>query len=315
MDLPPLAVAPQHEPFARSVLAGLSTTPKTLEPRWLYDTVGAKLFEAITQLDHYYVTRTELALIESAALDIADELGTGVGLVEPGSGEALKVRPLLAALGTRAARYVPVDIARHQLEAVAAEMAALYPGLHVEPVAADFLRPFALPPIDNAVVFFPGSTIGNMAPQAAVALLRRLLDGAGARRLLVGFDLIKERKVMLEAYDDPAGVTAAFTRNILQRINRELGGTFDLSRFAYRCRFDEASSAIEMALVSQGRQSVSVAGHPVVFADGEAVRTEESRKFTVAGFAELARGAGLEAVRTWTDEREWFALMLLERTA
>ncbi|MCF3935957.1 L-histidine N(alpha)-methyltransferase [Acuticoccus sp. M5D2P5] len=312
MDLPGPDIALQNSPFARDVLTGLGTSPKAIEPRWLYDTVGAKLFEAITTLDHYYVTRTELALIAEAANDIAFTLGEGVTIVEPGSGEALKVRPLLDALGVNAAGYVPIDIAADQLKAVASELGALYPQLAVTPVAADFFNPFTMPHVDNAVVFFPGSTIGNMQPEAARTFLMRLRQSTGASRVLIGFDLVKDRRVLLDAYDDPAGVTAAFAKNLLQRINRELDGTFDLSRFAYSAHYDEVEQRVVMGLRSLERQSVTVAGRSFGFADGEVIHTEDSRKFTVPGFAAFARTAGLEEVETWTDAKDYFALMLLD---
>jgi dimethylhistidine N-methyltransferase len=312
MDLPASLTGSEHEAFARDVLAGLGTNPKRIEPRWLYDAVGAKLFEAVTKLDHYYPARTEMALLEEAAADIADWLGTGVTIVEPGSGEAVKVRPLLAALGDGARGYVPIDIAADQLDAVAAEMAALYPALNVDPVAADFFRPFAMPRVENAVVFFPGSTIGNMTEDGGVDLLKTLRSASGAGRFLVGFDLVKDRKVLEDAYDDPAGVTAAFEKNLLQRINRELGGDFDLRRFGYRARFDETTSAVEMELVALEPQTVSVAGRTFTFEEGETLHTEQSRKYTLDGFAAVARRAGLREVTTWTDEREYFAIMLLE---
>lgn len=313
MDLPPSLVGTRHEAFARSVLATLSAPQKSIEPRWLYDAVGAKLFEAITQLDHYYPTRTEMALLLEAAGEIAEALGEGVTIVEPGSGEALKVRPLLDALGPAAIRYVPIDIAADQLASIAAELGALYPALAVEPVAADFFLPFAMPHLDRAVVFFPGSTVGNMTPSAGQAFLTNIMSSANADRLLVGFDLVKDRRLMLDAYDDPAGVTAAFAKNILQRANRELRATFDLTRFTYRARFDEAKSAIEMSLVSEARQTVAVAGQPFEVRRGEAIHTEDSRKFTKESFADFAAGAGLTPVRCWSDRRDWFAVMLLER--
>lgn len=300
------------EDFLADVLEGLSAPRRYIQPRWLYDAVGAKLFEAITNLDQYYPARTELALLEAAADEIADALGEGVTIVEPGSGEAIKVRPLLAALGDRAKGYIPIDIASDQLASVGAEMAALYPHLAVEPVAADFFRPFEMPRARNTVVFFPGSTIGNMSEEGGRDLLATLREASGADRFLIGFDLVKDRHVLEEAYDDPAGVTAAFEKNVLQRINRELGGDFDLRRFGYEARFDERTSAVEMELVSLEAQTVTVAGRRFVFGEGERLHTESSRKYTVDGFAAFAESAGLESVRTWTDGRDWFAVMLLD---
>ena len=168
-----------------------------------------------------------------------------------------------------------------------------------------------MPHAENAVVFFPGSTIGNMSEAGGQDLLATLREASGADRFLVGFDLVKDRRVLVEAYDDPAGVTAAFEKNVLQRINRELGGDFDLTRFAYEARFDETTSAVEMELVSLAAQTVTVAGRRFAFAEGERLHTETSRKYTVDGFAAFAEGAGLRADRTWTDGRQWFAVMLL----
>ena len=310
--VPPTIATPHEVAFARSVLAGLGSSPKSLEARWLYDAVGAKLFEAITKLDHYYLTRTEASLIEAHAGDIADALGTGVTIVEPGSGEAVKVRPILEALGKRAAGYVPIDIAADQLAEVTRELTALYPGLAVTGIAADFFRPFTMERPDNAVIFFPGSTVGNMEPDAAIAFFRRLMDATGARRFLIGFDLVKDPAVLEAAYDDPAGVTAAFEKNVLQRINRELFGTFDLSKFDYRAEFNRETASVEMRLISREAQTVEVAGNAIRFDRGETIRTEESRKYTVERFADFARGADLAPVATWTDDKGYYAVMLLE---
>lgn len=314
MDLPKPVISSEHEPFARSVLAGLSRARKAVEPRWLYDEVGAKLFEAITKLDHYYPARTETALLEDAADDIADALGDNVAIVEPGSGEALKVRPLLGALAGRVRQYVPIDIAEAQLDSVAREMAALYPGLAVTPVAADFFQPFKTPPVDNAVVFFPGSTVGNMPPDEATQFLARLKSATGARRALIGFDLQKPWPILRDAYDDPAGVTSAFMKNVLQRMNRELGATFDLSAFGYRVRWNEEVAAVDMNLVARHAHSVSVAGQTFALGAGEEIHTEYSRKYTPERIAALTAGAGFKPVKTWTDDRAYFAVVLFEET-
>lgn len=314
MDRPETIRGGPHEAFARSALDGLSRKEKAVEPRWLYDDVGAKLFEAITLLDHYYPTRTEMALLADAAPMIADALGEGVAIVEPGSGEALKVRPLLEALGPRALHYVPIDIAALQLEAVAREMAALYPHITVTPVAADFFQAFAMPKLDNAVVFFPGSTIGNMAPAEGAAFLKRQCEASGARRALVGVDLEKPWPLLQVAYDDPAGVTAAFMKNVLQRMNRELGADFVLSDFGYTARWSREKAAVEMVLTAGRAHTVRVAGTPFAFEKGEELHVEDSRKFTPERFAALAAEAGL-AVRThWSDDDGHFGLFLLEET-
>jgi len=312
MDFPPVLKGTEHAEFARSVLSGLSATPKTLHARWLYDGVGAKLFEAITKLDHYYPTRTEMAILEENAGEIADSLGDGVTIVEPGAGEATKVRPLLAALGPRAAGYIPIDIAEEQLRSVANEMAALYPALAVKGIAADFFRPFAMEKPARAVIFFPGSTVGNMSLADGQTLLRSLGQMTGADRFLIGFDLVKDRQTLIDAYDDPAGVTAAFKKNILQRINRELGADFDIAKFSHDVRFNEETQAIEMRLRTDEALTVTVAGRTVTFEAGEAIHTEDSRKYTLESFAAFAKGAGLAPVNAWADQAAQFAVMLLK---
>ncbi len=311
MDYAPVLKGAEHAEFARSVLDGLTATPKTLQGRWLYDGVGAKLFEAITKLDHYYPTRTEMAILEANAGEIADALGDGVTIVEPGAGEAVKVRPLLAALGDRAAGYIPIDIADEQLHAVAGEMAALYPGLKVEGIAANFFAPFDMEKPERAVIFFPGSTVGNMSIEDGQALMRSLRKMTGADRFLIGFDLVKDRKVLLEAYDDPAGITAAFKKNILQRINRELDADFDVTKFTHEARFNEETQTVEMLLRTDEAMTVTVAGREITFEAGEAVGTSDSRKYTLESFADFARGAGLSPVKSWTDPANHFAVMLL----
>ncbi|XWN31840.1 MAG: L-histidine N(alpha)-methyltransferase [Devosia sp.] len=301
--------------FAHSVLDGLKADQKTLEPRWFYDATGARLFEAITEVDHYYLTRTELGLLRASAKDVANALGDGVAIVEPGSGEGQKVRPLLDAMGTAVSSYVPIDIAADQLQRLTAELTGLYPDLTVSPVATDFFKPFEMPPVDKAVVFFPGSTIGNMAPDGAVAFLTSMRAATGAERFLIGFDLVKDEAVLIDAYDDPVGVTAAFNKNILQRINRELGGTFDLRKFDHEAVFNRDASRIEMHLVARGAQEVTVAGRSITFDDGETIHTENSHKYTRETFAALAAKAGLTEAKTWSDRHNYFALMLLEVTS
>ncbi|MEM0906455.1 MAG: L-histidine N(alpha)-methyltransferase, partial [Pseudomonadota bacterium] len=233
-------------------------------------------------------------------------------IIEPGSGEAIKVRPLIEALGARADAYVPIDIASDQLDAVAKELSALYPDLTVRGIATDFFSPFKIDQPDNAVIFFPGSTVGNMTESAAVGFLRNLRRATGAKRFLIGFDLVKDRHVLEEAYDDPAGVTAAFTKNVLQRINRELGGTFDLDLFEFRADYEDEKSAVVMQLVAQEAHSVSVAGTTISFEAGETIHTEDSRKYTVDRFASFAKKAELVPLKTWTDKDRYFAVMLLD---
>lgn len=312
---PKAAGGNERERFCDSVIAGLSATPKRLEPRFFYDRVGARLFEAITELDAYYPTRTELAILRRNAGEIAAEIGEDVALVELGSGEGAKVRILLDALGPRVASYVPVDISADQLADAADRLNRAYPRLEVIPLAADFLEPLALPPLaarGPCVAFFPGSTIGNLAPSAATTLLQRLRTELGADRLLIGVDRKKDAATLIEAYDDPAGVTAAFNRNILQRINRELDGTFVVRGFAHEARWNAGEGRVEMHLVADRAQRVSVAGHVFAFAAGETIHTESSYKYAPEEFRALAAGAGWRARRTWTDGEALFSVTLLD---
>ncbi|BCM87309.1 L-histidine N(alpha)-methyltransferase [Methylobacterium indicum] len=300
--------------FLRDVLAGLSAPHKHLSAKYFYDRRGSELFEAITRLPEYYPTRTELAILDRYGPDIAAGLPPGAALVEFGSGSTTKVRRLLPHLADLSA-YVPVDVSEEFLRSEAEELGRDFPRLRIEPVAADFTKPFPLPD-DLAEApkagFFPGSTIGNFEPDAAAGLLGSFARtlGAGAT-LIVGIDLVKEKAVLDAAYDDEAQVTAAFNLNLLTRINRELGADFDLDAFAHHAFFDENLGRIEMHLVSRRSQLVTVAGVPFHFASGETIHTENSYKYTVPGFRALARRAGWEHARVWTDEDGLFSVHAL----
>jgi L-histidine Nalpha-methyltransferase len=302
------------DPFRADVLAGLRQPAKSLPCKWLYDAAGSELFDRICELPEYYPTRTELAILHAHAAEMGLRLGSGCQVVEYGSGSSTKTPLLLAAL-PRPAAYVPVDISGEHLHASAAALARAFPDLVVTPVAADFTRPFEVPPLApplvRRAVYFPGSTIGNFAPAEAVGLLagmRRLVGPGG--QLLIGVDLEKDRRVLEAAYDDPAGVTATFNRNLLVRINRELGADFDPVAFRHRASVRANPGRVEMHLVSERQQSVRVAGERFRFAAGEAIHTENSHKYTVAGFQQLAATAGWRSARVWTDERGWFSVQL-----
>lgn len=300
--------------FRAAVLAGLRQEQKALEPKWLYDAAGSRLFDRICSLDEYYPTRTEMALLEQSAPAVAEALGPGIALVEFGSGSSIKVRLLLAHL-QRPAAYVPVDISREHLLASAESLARDWPDLPIYPVAADYTRAFSLPAEIGAarpVGFFPGSTIGNFAQGEAGRFLAKARETLAGGELLLGADLIKDEAVLHRAYNDREGVTAAFNLNLLTRINRELGADFDPSAFAHEGRFNRALSRIEMHLVSLTDQTVTVAGERFHFGRGETLHTENSHKFTVAGFQALARSAGWEPEQVWTDARGWFSLHLLK---
>jgi L-histidine Nalpha-methyltransferase len=308
-------LAPARARFRADVLRGLRRPHKRLPCKYFYDGAGSHLFDRICELPEYYPTRTELALLRAHAPAMAQCLGPNCLVVEYGSGSGVKTRLLLDALD-RPAAYLPVDIAREHLERSAGELAAEYPGLKVLPVCADFTRPFALapgtPPAARRAVYFPGSTIGNFGPRAARRLLRgmaRLVGPGGA--VLIGVDLKKDPRVLEAAYDDATGVTAEFNKNLLTRINRELGADFRPDRFGHHALYNPTYGRIEMHLISHRRQVVQMAGERIDFAEGEGIHTENSYKYTVRGFQDLAAGAGLRARQVWTDDRRWFSVQYL----
>ncbi len=304
------------ERFREDVLAGLSRPKKTLSCKYLYDEEGARLFEAICELDEYYLTRTELSILRRNIEEIAALLGSGINLVDLGSGSGLKPRLLLDHLD-RPASYTPVDVARTQLIECSARLARNYPGLEVYPVCADYTRSFQLPAprsgSGRTIVFFPGSTIGNFEPSEAEAFLRRIARLCGASGgLLIGLDLKKPAAVLDAAYNDAHGVTAQFNLNLLTRINRELQAGFDLAQFRHRAFYNAPAGRIEMHLVSRCRQVVPVDGREFVFARGESIVTEHSYKYALGEFRDLANRAGFEIIHCWTDAQRWFSVQYLK---
>jgi dimethylhistidine N-methyltransferase len=301
--------------FAADVRTGLSRPQKQIPPKYFYDGEGSRLFEAITELPEYYPTRTEIALLGRVAGEISAAIPPGAALVEFGSGASVKTRLVLDA-APQIAVYAPIDISPQALEAAAAAIRRDYPKLTVAPQVEDFTAALALPTETIGrprVGFFPGSTIGNFTPDEARAFLERAraLLGPGAR-FLVGIDLAKDPAVLTAAYDDAQGVTAAFNLNLLARINRELGGDFDLARFAHRALWNAEANRIEMHLESLADQSVTVQGHTYAFRRGETLHTENSYKFTVAGFSTLAEAAGWRVTRVWESRDPAFAVALLD---
>ena len=300
--------------FARDVIAGLTARPKRLSPKYFYDQAGAQLFEDITALPEYYLTRCELEVLRERAPEMARFFPAGSALIEFGSGSSKKVRILLEAAPTIAA-YIPVDISSEMLVQEAEELRRDYPRLAVLPVEADFTQPFSLPPEAAGMAhtgFFPGSTIGNFEPHEACAFLRhagRML-GRGAT-LIIGVDLVKDVSVLNAAYDDAAGVTAKFNLNLLARINRELGANFDLASFSHEAFYNAERHRIEMHLASKKRQKVRVAGRAIEFRAGETIHTENSYKYTLDSFRALARGSGWTPVALWTDAGENFSIHAL----
>lgn len=310
-------LAPGEESFRDAVLAGLGQAPKALPCKFFYDTRGSALFEQICRLPEYYLTRTEIAILEEHAGAIAARIGAHCRLVELGSGASRKVRILLKALEAPAA-YVPVDISREHLREAAQRLAADFPKLPVIAVCADYTRPFPLPPLPGPpgkrVGFFPGSTIGNFEPEAVVRFLAhcaKLLAPAG--EMLVGVDLKKDRAILDRAYNDRAGLNAAFNLNLLERINRELGGSLDLDRFEHQAFYNEAKGRVELYLKSLAEQTATIAGRPFHFAEGELIHTENSYKYGVAEFHALAAQAGFSTVHTWTDRDELFSVHYLRQ--
>jgi dimethylhistidine N-methyltransferase len=296
---------PVQDDFLRDVIAGLAAPQKALPPKYFYDAAGSRLFERICRLPEYYLTRAEFSLTRRHLASIARFAGKGCELIEYGSGESLKTPLLIRAL--RPSAYLPVDISPTALEQAAKRLLRRFPQLEVVPVHGDFSRPLELPrPRAPRVVYFPGSTIGNLTPEEAHAFLS--MTRGQAARMLVGVDLRKDARVLHAAYNDSRGVTAAFNLNLLARINRELGADFDLARFSHYAFYDPSAGRIEMHLVSLARQSVRLGRHRFGFEAGESIHTENSYKYSVEGFHALAARAGYVAQKLWTDRRGLFAL-------
>lgn len=302
--------------FRADVLAGLSEPQKAVPARWFYDDAGSRLFEDITQLPEYYLTRAETEILTERADEFAALIGPGRAVVEFGSGSSLKTPLLLSACQPSA--YVPLDIAGDFLRAAAADLAAKFPGLPVCPVEADFMRRVELPPQVESLPklgFFPGSTIGNMVPATATDLLRsmRATLGEGAL-LLIGMDLVKDTGVLIAAYNDAAGVTARFNRNLLHRINRELEGDIPVEAFAHAARWNDVYARIEMHLVARRDVAFAVSGHGFAMREGETIHTENSHKFTRRTSNMLLAAGGWEPRARWTDSAGQFSLLLAEAT-
>ena len=312
-----LAKAPrfdeQTSAFAGDVVAGLSQQPKRLSPKYFYDAAGSELFEQITLLPEYYPTRTELGILRDRAAEIAAIIPKGAALVEFGAGATTKARLLLNQCDFAA--YVPVDISGDFLNAQADALRQDFPDLNVYPVTADFTAPFALPDAVKAmpkVGFFPGSTLGNFEPHEACGFLRsaREILGEGAQ-MIIGVDLEKDERVLQAAYNDAAGVTGRFNLNVLVRINRELGGNFDLSAFTHRAIYNRERHRIEMHLISRKTQTVRILGRTFTFRAGESIHTESSYKYSLDRFAALAQGSGWTPTASWTDAAAMFSVHAL----
>lgn len=298
--------------FRRDILEGLSRSPKATPPIWFYDRKGSELFEQITDLPEYYPTRTETALLKTHGNDFAAAVGQGRAVVEFGAGSSRKTPHLLCAISPAA--YVPIDISGDFLHTSSAELAGAFPGLPVLPVVGDFNGPLDLPSAIDGMPrlgFFPGSTIGNMEPCSAVDLLRAMRELLGRdAMLLIGMDRIKNRDRLIPAYDDAAGVTAAFNMNLIERINRELDGDMPLDGFTHRAIWNDAKARIEMHLEASRSLQFHVAGQPFQMDAGETIHTESSHKYGERDQRLLLRAGGWEPVEEWTDDEGLFGLVL-----
>lgn len=303
---------PARPDFLSEAVAGLSHSPRTLPCKFFYDQRGAALFQEICELPEYYITRTELQIMQTRGGEMAEHLNSGIELVGLGTGAGTKTRILLEKL-RHPAVYVPVDISSEQLAQSTALFRRLFPRLEILPVCTDYLQPFRLPAasreITRKVVYFPGSTIGNFEPDAAGNFLRRIADHCGAGGgLLIGVDLQKEHDVLERAYNDSRGVTAQFNLNLLARANRELGANFDLRLWQHRAIYNSKEGRIEMHLLSKTDQVVRLDDREFQFQADEKIITEFSYKRTPEGFAALAGKAGFEFEKIWTDDARLFGV-------
>lgn len=306
---------PKQGDLRAEAIRGLRESPKALPCKYFYDAMGARLFEAITELQEYYPTRTELGILDRSVGEMAELIGAHATLVEFGSGVGLKTKLLLDAL-IDPTGCVLIDISREALEASARQLAERYGTMDVMAVCADYTQPLRLPrprrPSARTVAFFPGSTIGNFTHDGATTFLRRVAELVGkGGGLLVGIDRKKNPEVIEEAYNDALGVTAAFNLNILRRLNAT-GADFDLGSFQHDAPYLEAEGRVEMRLVSKIEQRVELGDETIDFEAGEHIVTEHSHKYDLEQFGEIAGAAGFRLSRCWSDAREWFSVCFLE---
>lgn len=317
-DVESLALASFHdehpapEDLRAVVIEGLSKPQKSLPAKFFYDEEGSRLFDEICRLEEYYPTRTEIALLQAHGGEIAELVGPRCQLIEFGSGSSVKTRAILDALDDPAA-YVPIDISREHLLRAADELAAAYPAVEVMAVCADYSQLYDVPdstrhPQARKIAFFPGSSIGNFTHDQAIDFLIRVSSIAAGGALIIGVDLKKDPAILNAAYNDSRGVTAAFNRNLLARINRDLGAEIDVESFAHEAFYSEALGRVEMHLVSTRDQTIRIDGHEIEFAEGESIHTENSYKYSIEEFAEIASRAGFTPTKVWTDEAELFSV-------
>lgn len=303
--------------FLADTLHGLLQHPKTLACKYFYDEAGSQLFENICETDDYYLTRTDIALLDSYIDAIAEQVGENVHLIELGSGAGIKIHTLLSGLKDPFA-YTPIDISEELLFSSAKTLKEDYPNLLVEPVHADYMKPMDIEQLHamsegrRRVVFFPGSTISNFDPEGVDTFLKLIHTIAGPDGgLLIGVDLIKDKDILERAYNDSEGVTAKFNLNLLTRINSELGADFDLNAFKHQSIYNEQLNRIEMHLISLVDQQVSVQGHHIHFKQGESIHTENSYKFSIESFQETAKNNGFTPEQVWVDGRNYFSIHYL----
>ena len=297
------------------ILDGLEQDEKSISPKYFYDEYGSKLFDQITELPEYYLTQTEIGIMQDNMAEIRNLVGRQASLIEFGSGSSMKTRMLLENLDQLAA-YVPVDIAEEHLLNAAQEIRREFPDIEVLPVVADFTKPFDLPapkvtPLRN-IVYFPGSTIGNFTHEVASELLSVMrLEARDDGALLIGVDLQKDPQIIEDAYNDSQGVTAEFNLNMLRHLNRDYDTDFNLDAFEHEARYDEDEGRVEIRLVSDRDQAVSVGDQEIEIGEGEAILTEYSHKYTLEGFAEMAAAAGFRVDKVWTDPERLFSVQFL----
>lgn len=315
-----LTLEPQLDEFCSDVLTGLSSQRKAIPSKYLYDQRGSELFDRICEVDEYYVTRTETAIMRSHASSMARTIGPHVCLVELGSGSSLKTRLLLGQLEHITA-YVPFDISSDYLQSSCCQLQQEFPWLTIRPHVGDFTEELTLPGLSaldqpdkcpRVLYYFPGSTVGNLTSQQTMQLCERMIASAPSRcGLLIGIDLVKDPGVIEAAYDDAAGVTAAFSKNLLQRINRELSGNFIIDQFEHHAAYDRHACCVDIGLRSLAQQQVSVAGHSFGFKSGEMIHTEVSRKYQIDEFSRLMRRTGFQLQESWSDPQHHFAVLYL----
>jgi dimethylhistidine N-methyltransferase len=300
--------------FLNHTLKGLSQKNKKLNPKWLYDHEGSKIFEQITKLDEYYVTRTEIDILRNNQKEISDCIGEGATIIEPGAGASEKIKILLKSL-KKPKLYVPSDISKTYIEDVAKKLQKTLPEIDIEPLVFDFQSNEKIPDHinrqKNLTTFFPGSTIGNFDPQDAIQFLKRVKSQFCSSKMIIGVDLVKNKKTLEKAYNDELGVTSKFNKNILKRMNKELDANFDLDSFKHNAFFNEEKSRIEMHLVSRKKQNVSIGKTSFLFQENEYVHTESSYKYSLDSFNKLASEAGWSVVKVWMDRNKFFSVQYL----